>query len=188
MDVTKMLEADHRQVESLFDRIEAAEGAERQSLVEELDTSLRGHMELEEKVVYRAMEPVTGAEEVQEGNTEHDLARDNLAAVVALSPDGPGFGGALDALIGGITHHVGEEEDEVFPKLRSDGADILAAMATPFLRQRSQLGLPVDADALSETASKDELVAEAESAGIDGASSMTKAELAEQLVTEMQTR
>jgi hemerythrin superfamily protein len=185
MDVTKILEHDHREVERLFDEIEKAEGEERRALVDELNTSLRAHMALEESVVYPAMEPVTGAEEVAEGNTEHALARDNLDALLDLTPDEPGFGAALEAVKGGITHHVEEEEDEVFPKLRKEGADVLAGMATPFMTKRVELGMPMEADALASAANKDELLAEADSAGVADARSMTKDELAAALAERL---
>ena len=185
MDVTKILEHDHREAEALFTRIEKADGADRQSAIDELDTALRAHMELEETVVYPRMAPVTGDEEVQEGNTEHALARDGLTAMLALAPDEPGFGAALEAVKAGITHHVEEEESDVFPKLRKDGAKVLAEMATPFMKKRVELGMPVEADALSAASTKDELVAEAEAAGIDGAGSMTKDELAGELAAAM---
>ena len=70
MDVTKLLEADHRQVEELFTAIESAEGAERTPLIEELATSLKAHMQLEEDVLYPVMAPATGEEAVEEANTE----------------------------------------------------------------------------------------------------------------------
>lgn len=185
MDVTRMLEADHRQVEDLFEQIEKAEGADRTPLIEELATSLQAHMALEEQVVYPTMKPVVGDEAVEEGVTEHELARKALAEMQALAPDEPGFGAALDAVKAGIAHHVEEEEGEVFPKLRSNGQKVLEEMAPPFMKKRLELGLPMDADALAASATKDELVAEASSAGIDGASSMNKGELAEALAAQM---
>ena len=185
MDVTKVLESDHRQVEELFAKIENAEGKKRQPFIDELVTALRGHMELEEQVVYKMMEPVTGHEDVEEGTTEHKLARKGLDDVVKLAPDEPGFGAALDAVKAGITHHVKEEEGDVFPKLRKDGAKVLESMATPFMKKRLELGLPMGADALAAASSKDELLAEAKSAGVDGASSMTKAQLADALAEVM---
>jgi hemerythrin superfamily protein len=185
MDVTRILEADHRQVEDLFDKIEGAEGKARQPFIDELVTSLRAHMELEEKVVYPVMEPVTGHEDVQEGVTEHKLARKGLDDVVKLAPDEPGFGAALDAVKAGITHHVKEEEDDVFPKLRKDGEVALEKMATPFMQKRMELGLPMEADALAAASSKEELLAEAKAAEVEGAASMNKDELAEALAGKM---
>jgi hemerythrin superfamily protein len=185
MDVTKILETDHRKVERLFKQIEGAEGDERQPLIDELAQSLRGHMELEEKVVYPAMEPVTGHEPVEEGNVEHELARKGLQDLIALAPDEPGFGAALDAVKAGIEHHVEEEEDEIFPKLRKEGSSTLEEMATPFMQKRLELGLPMEADALAAASTKDELLAEAEQAGIEGTSSMNKQELAAALASKM---
>jgi hemerythrin superfamily protein len=185
MDVTKVLESDHRQVEELFAKIERAEGTKRQPFIDELVGSLRGHMKLEEQVVYPMMEPVVGREAVQEGTTEHELGRKGLEDVVRLAPDEPGFGAALDSVKAGITHHVKEEEGEIFPKLRKQGAKVLAEMATPFMKKRLELGLPMGADALAAASSKEELLAEAKSAGVDGASSMTKAQLADALAEVM---
>jgi len=185
MDVTKMLEQDHRDAESLFDRIPTADGADRQSLIDELNTALRAHMELEERVLYPAIEPVTGAEEVEEANTEHALARDGLDAMLGLAPDAPGFDGALEAVKAGILHHVEEEERELFPKVRKDGGTVLEQIATPFMQLRVELGMPMNADALSAASSKDELVTEARAANVDGADSMTKSELADALVAKM---
>jgi hemerythrin superfamily protein len=185
MDVTKMLEADHRQVEELFEKIEQAEGDERMPLIEELKTSLTAHMQLEEQVVYPAMKPVTGEEDVEEGETEHELARKALDDVVRLAPDEPGFGAALDACKAGIEHHVEDEESKVFPQLRKEGQAVLEEMATPFMQKRMELGLPMDAAALSAASTKDELLTEARNAEVDGAATMTKDELAEALASKM---
>jgi hemerythrin superfamily protein len=185
VDPTRILEADHRQVEALFDKIAKASGEERSPLVSELAESLRGHMALEEQVLYPAMGSVTGDEAVQEANTEHELARKTLDEMVKLAPDEPGFDGAMEAVKAGIEHHVEEEEGEVFPKLRSDGTAVLAEIATPFMHKRVELGLPFDAPALASASTKEELVTEALEAGVQGASSMTKEELAEQLVRKM---
>lgn len=185
MDVTRILEADHRAVEALFEKIEKADPAKRQPLVDELATSITGHMKLEEATLYPAMQPVTGAEAVQEGETEHELARKTLKEMVALAPDEPGFGAALDSLKAGIEHHVKEEEDDVFPKLRKDGESVLQKVATPFMTKRVELGLPMEAGALSAAFSKDELSEEATKAGLEVTSDMTKDDLAEALADAM---
>ena len=185
MDVTRMLEADHREAEALFDKIEKAQGDARRPLVDQLAMALRGHMELEETVVYPRMRSVTGEEAVTEATTEHELARRSLAEMVRLAPDEPGFGAATEATKAGIAHHVEEEEGEVFPELRKKGGTVLADMATPFMTKRMELGLPMEAGALAAAASKEELLAEAKGAGVEGAASMTKAELAGALAAKM---
>ena len=184
MDPTKMLEVDHRQVEALFKAIEKAEGDERAPLIEQLETALRAHMELEERIVYPAMARASGEDEVEEGNKEHELARKSLADMVALGPDEPGFGAALEATKAGIAHHVEEEERIVFPQLRSDGT-IFEQITSPFIHTRIDLGMPMDAALLATTATKNELLFEARAAGIEGASSMNKVDLAEALAATM---
>jgi iron-sulfur cluster repair protein YtfE (RIC family) len=185
VDVTRILEADHRQVEDLLSKIERAEGEARTPLIEELATSLKSHMQLEEQVVYPAFQPVVGGEAVEGGTTEHELARKAVADVQRLGPTDPGFGGALDALKAGIEHHVEDEEKDVFPKVRKEGEKVLADVATPFMKKRLELGLPMEAPALAAASTKEELVQEAEQAGVDGAKSMTKDELAEALAGAM---
>jgi hemerythrin superfamily protein len=185
MDVTRMLEADHREVEALFDKIEKAKGNARQPLIDELATSVRGHMELEETALYPEMQSVTGAEAVQEARKEHELARSSLEQMVSLAPEQPGFDAALETTKVGISHHVEEEEREVYPELRRKGRQVLDRVATPFMKKRMELGLPMEADALAAASSKDELLTEAKGAGVDGASSMSKAELADALAAKM---
>ena len=78
-----------------------------------------------------------------------------------------------------------DEEDEVFPTARREGSDVLATMATAFMTKRLDLGMPIEADALSDAATKDELADEARAAGLDVSGSMTKAELADALAQHM---
>ena len=120
VDVTKMLEADHREAEDLFGKIKQSNGAARSSLVDELASALRLHMKVEETIVYPAIARQVdgGAAEVDEAKTEHAEARKALEDVEQLTPDGPGFDAALATLEAGISHHVIEEENEVFPKFR----------------------------------------------------------------------
>jgi iron-sulfur cluster repair protein YtfE (RIC family) len=154
-------------------------------LIGELRTALEAHMQLEEEVVYSAMKPVTGQEQLEEAQTEHELARSALAEMLNLAPDEPGLEAALETTKAAIEHHVQDEEGEVFPMLRRDGEGVLADMATPFMRRRLELGLPVPPDAPAAASNKDELLEEARLAGVEDAASMTKDELAKALSTRM---
>lgn len=178
MDPTKLLEADHRKAEDLFEKIRETEGEERMALLRELETELRAHMEIEEKVLYPAMVRVTGEELVEEGTNEHDVARTALGEVMDLAPEEPGFPAALDALEAAIDHHVEDEEEEVFPKLRDHGK-VLADLEAPFVAKRRELGLPLDAEVLSLGFTKEELLEQARQLDIDGTSGMDKDDLAE---------
>jgi hypothetical protein len=118
-------------------------------------------------------------------SSHRQLARSALAEMLNLAPDEPGFEAALETTKAAIDHHVQDEEGEVFPTLRQDGEGVLAEMATSFMRRRLELGLPVRPDALAAASNKDELLEEARLAGVEGAASMTKDELAEALSARM---
>ena len=119
-DVIAMLEQDHREVEALFEKIKNTNGAARAQLVSRLAADLRLHMKVEESIVYPAIAKQVddGDDMIEEAKTEHEGARKVLGDVEKLSPNEPGFDGALEMLEAGISHHVEEEEDEVFPKFR----------------------------------------------------------------------
>jgi hypothetical protein len=69
--------------------------------------------------------------------------------------------------------------------VRKQGKRALDEIATPFMKKRVELGMPMEASALAAASSKDELLSEAQQAGVDGASSMTKDALAKALVAKM---
>src|SRR5829696_7399733 len=81
----------------------------------------------------------------------------------------------------GIGHHVEEEEQEAFPALRNScDEDTVRQLGQELMQRKAQAGTLADE---LENASKDALLAMAEQVGIEGRSSMTKAELIEQLTT-----
>ena len=139
----------------------------------ELAAELRTHMRVEETIVYPFIVKQLngdGKEMVEEAKTEHEGARKVLAEVERLSPNEPGFDGALEMLEAGISHHVEEEETEVFPKLRK------ATSAA----QLNEVGAQVEeakGNAELDEMSRDDLYQRAQDADIAGRSSMTKAEL-----------
>ena len=162
----EQLETEHRQVEQIFAKLEKAESESQQrQLVDQLATALSKHMQVEEKQVYPELGRIDG-EMKQEAETEHTLGRDGLSKLEQLIGQ-PGFGAAVAMLQAGIEHHVEEEENEVFPKLRKELG--LKGRTT----SKSSGG--------SDDATKDELYEKAKKAGIEGRSSMSKDELAEAL-------
>lgn len=148
------LERQHREVEELLDQLSEAKGAKAQTpLTKKLTEMLDRHMQIEESDVYPQVATFDN-DAAEEAVIEHGLAREGLKTLHAMIGE-PGFGAAVAMLAAGISHHVDEEEGEVFPQLRE------------------QLGL-VSAD--GET--KKELYDKAREAGIEGRGSMSKDELA----------
>jgi len=173
-DPFALLTADHREVEQLLETLAKAEESERPALVDQIDSSLRLHMKIEERLLYPVVAKQLGEEESEEAEVEHNLAREGLDKLRELM-EMPGFGAAVDMLKGGIEHHVHDEEEEMFPKL-GDRLDE---------RQRSALGDSIaEAKAAAKVSgheTRDELMEAAKVRDIPGRSNMTKDELREAL-------
>jgi hypothetical protein len=118
VDLIALLEEDHRRIEQIIDRLETVEEGERGPFVDMLTHELRVHLTVEEDLVYEAVAEVVDAQHAEEGRAEHKLVREALGHVMALSPGKPGFSGAIAMLKAVVQHHVEEEEDDAFPRLR----------------------------------------------------------------------
>jgi hemerythrin superfamily protein len=130
MDIALLdeLEQQHRMAEELLSKLENAEGeAEQAPLVEQLVTAMMEHMQTEETQVYPTLRDLDD-EMGEEAAIEHGLARKGLEQLQSLVGR-PGFGAAVAMVQAGIEHHVEEEENEVFPKLRR-AADAAASDRT----------------------------------------------------------
>ena len=117
-DPMTILKADHREAKRLLNALsESEEGLEREKMCTELTTALKLHMELEETLLYPLVQSLIGAEDAEEANIEHGLAREGVATMGGMVSK-PGFGAAVEMLKGGIMHHVEEEEGEILPELK----------------------------------------------------------------------
>jgi hemerythrin-like domain-containing protein len=118
-DPARILKADHREVEQLLAKLgKSEEGPQRSAMLDELESKLTLHMQLEESLVYPLIASLVGSEDEEEAEVEHGLARDGLAKMRSLV-EAPGFGAAVEMLTGGIKHHVEEEENELLPELKT---------------------------------------------------------------------
>jgi hemerythrin-like domain-containing protein len=143
-DPMRILKADHREVERLLKQLgDTDEGRERQRLAREVQTKLTAHMEIEERIVYPPVADEVGEDDREEAEVEHRLAREGLATMMSML-DQPGFGASVEMLLGGIKHHVEEEESQLLPELKDalDRDDWLA-MGDAIAAAKQAAGLPV---------------------------------------------
>ncbi len=83
----------------------------------------------------------------------------------------------MKVLIENVEHHAGEEEDDMFPPLRSKlGNNELVALGERMEARKRDLGAPVTEDKIDLT--KDQLLDLAKEQSIPGRSSMSQQELA----------
>lgn len=124
MNAITLLKQDHGNVEELFHRFETA-GAddhdERARIRDKFVEQLSVHAAIEEQLLYPALRSKVDAGDeaiVLEALEEHHLAKLALNEIEKLSPTHEPFVAKVTVLIENIRHHVKEEEEEMFPKLR----------------------------------------------------------------------
>lgn len=131
--------------EGLFDDFEklvenAASGAERQALASRIGTMLTAHATLEEELFYPLAREalVDEADLIDEATVEHATAKNLIALIEAASPDEALYDAKVTVLGEYTRHHVKEEEDEIFPKLKKTELD-LGLLGTEMARRKEQL-------------------------------------------------
>lgn len=122
-DAIVMLKDDHKTIKKLFREFEqagenatATKGRLGRRILEELTV----HTYLENEVMYpevRRLLPEV-EDDVLESYEEHHVADVLAAELAAMSPDHERFVPKMTVLIENVRHHIEEEEDEWFPKVR----------------------------------------------------------------------
>jgi hemerythrin superfamily protein len=176
-DVVDLILADHREMERLFDVLQK-EPERRRLELPVLSTLLVAHSRAEEAAVYPAARNEAGETgEVAHSQEEHAEAEQLLERLRECDPSSSAFDAALRKLVDAVSHHIEEEESNVLPGLRDkldrtrrdQLAEAFAASREEHLGERP--GEPT----------REELLVQARNAGVDGASSMSKDELARAL-------
>ena len=132
MDAITLLRDDHKTVERLFKRFEkAGEHAfvEKREIVDRIIEELSVHAAIEEQVFYPvARATVPGTEDIAlESLEEHHIVKWVLSELTDLEPSNERFDAKVTVLIENVRHHVKEEEQELFPKIRGAlGRKVLA--------------------------------------------------------------
>jgi hemerythrin superfamily protein len=119
MHAIDLLESQHRDVETLFQMLEDAEDSqEKRRLFEELADTLAAHAAIEERIFYPQVLAEETEDELREAIEEHLAIKRSLADLLDLRVSDERFEPLLKVLKEQVEHHVGEEEDEMLPKLR----------------------------------------------------------------------
>src|SRR4051794_19172148 len=125
MDAISLLKDDHKNVERLFKRFESAGDrahVQKREIVDRIIEELAAHAAIEEQVFYpvaRATVPKT--EDIAlESLEEHHIVKWVLNELETMSPEDERFDAKVTVLMENVRHHVEEEEEEYFPKVRDE--------------------------------------------------------------------
>ncbi len=132
-DAIALLKADHADVKKCFKSYQKlvtknASAAERKALASEICHMLTVHSQIEEEIFYPASREFLGddADLVDEADVEHACAKELIAQIESGKPDDMHFDAKVKVLGEYIDHHVREEQDELFPKVKEAGMDTKA--------------------------------------------------------------
>lgn len=123
-DAIVLLKNDHKEIRKLFrDFRGAGAGAaeEKGSIVGKILEALTVHTYIENEGMYpRVRELVPDLEDdILESYEEHHVADLLVGEVAAMEPDNERFDAKTTVLIENVEHHIEEEEQEWFPKVRA---------------------------------------------------------------------
>ncbi|PYC79973.1 hemerythrin [Streptomyces tateyamensis] len=161
-DAIVLLKEDHKNVRHLFREFAAAGDNARKTkadLVSQILEALTVHTYIENEVMYPEVRRLVPSLEsdILESYEEHHVADLLCAELAAMNPEDERFDAKTTVLIESVTHHIEEEEDDWFPKVREAlgrkelqeiGARLLEARAKAPRRPQQPSALKKAADAI----------------------------------------
>jgi hemerythrin superfamily protein len=123
-DAIVLLKADHKEMKALFKKFEqAGDDATKAkgALVKNMIQLLTMHTYIENEVMYPEVRRLLPdlEDDILESYEEHHVADVLVMELVGMSPDAERFDAKTTVLIENVTHHIEEEEQDWFPKVRA---------------------------------------------------------------------
>jgi hemerythrin superfamily protein len=136
----ELLEADHREVEALFEQYEELEDQpKKERLALKICLSLQIHAQIEEEIFYpAAREAIAKSELIDEAIVEHSAAKKLIAEIETMEVGDKLRDAKVKVLGEQISHHVEEEENELFPEVEDSKLN-LAELGQKMAGRKAQL-------------------------------------------------
>jgi hemerythrin superfamily protein len=126
----ELLVSDHRTVNELFERYEDEKESDddtKRGISERICNELTVHAQVEEELFYPWLRENLDEEDmemVEEAQVEHQSAKDLIAQIQGASEIDATYDAKVKVLGEYIKHHVKEEENEIFPKVKSEQEEL----------------------------------------------------------------
>jgi hemerythrin superfamily protein len=119
-DVLDRLQFDHMKVEMLFVQYKGARAKkQKMQIFDRIKKELTLHAEAEEAAFYPACEKEESLKELTlESYEEHKQMKDRIREIEGLASKSERFEAKVKVLMDDVFHHVSEEENSLFPKVR----------------------------------------------------------------------
>ena len=124
-----VLKADHDRVLELFGRVIRlkSNGPQKAQLVERICDELELHTRVEEELFYPSVRPVIGEPDLMDqAGVEHDSAKALIEQLRGMKPGDNRYDAIVTVLCEYVKHHIVEEQDVMFPKVRASDLDLVA--------------------------------------------------------------
>ncbi len=121
MDILQEIKKEHEEFKNLISQIENSEGNSKKELFKELYAKISGHHESEEHVLFPDVKEKSeeeGKEVVREMIEEHHLGSYQFSLLERTSIDNETWDAKFSVLKEVLTHHMDEEEKELFKQAR----------------------------------------------------------------------
>lgn len=143
-EATALLRADHKLVDTLFKEYESARSStKKKALVEQICTELTIHAQIEEEIFYPAVKTALKDKElVPEAAVEHATLKDLIAQIQASEDDNEMYAARVKVLSEYVKHHVKEEQNELFPKVKASKLDLIE-LGAQLAERKEELALQV---------------------------------------------
>ena len=114
-----LLMEDHEYVKKAFRAFEKMDEEDQPALVKQVCAALKVHTRIEEEIFYPAVrKAIKDPDLMNEAEVEHDSAKSLIRQLERMKPSDPKFAATFTVLGEYVNHHVKEEEEEMFPKVR----------------------------------------------------------------------
>jgi hemerythrin superfamily protein len=150
-DAISILEDDHAKVKKLFKQFEKQSKADdsmgKVKTANLICMELTIHAMAEEEIFYPAARMSIKDEDLlNEAEVEHDSAKELIAQIQFMETDNPMYDAKVTVLGEYIDHHVTEEEEEMFPKMRKAKVDLEELGEQLMMRKEELMGVMTDID------------------------------------------
>ena len=125
-DAIALLKADHQNVSAMFDRFERSrQESVKDELARNICDELTAHTAVEEEIFYPAVREEIGDDDLMnEAAVEHASAKELIAQISKGRHGSDMFDAKVTVLGEYVKHHIKEEQNEIFPKVRKSGLDL----------------------------------------------------------------